>query len=229
MAPSLFVELVTLWILNLWPSLSDHCLLCVKEVHKTLSLPPVDVIYWVYWRTVAALLLQHLFICESDSSPCNASNLAHEISVCSLCCHANQFNRDRGMAGHPQTHMQTSRRRTQHHHSPLKSQMMAQDWCAGDSFSCESTWGIQWSVFSQRVGGRGGWGYRHKGNEGVRRRKLERCIVHTVHIADVSSIHLLCCKKSRSLIFFPPLLFHIVSQDVCGAEFRWLIQSTIRL
>lgn len=78
-------------------------------------------------------------------------------------------------------------------------------------------------------GGAGRGGYRHKGNEGVRRRKLERCIVHTVHIADVSSIHLLCCKKSRSLIFFPPLLFHIVSQDVCGAEFRWLIQSTIRL
>lgn len=68
--------------------------------------------------------------------------------------------------------------------------------------------------------GGGAGGYRHKGNEGVRRRKLERCIVHTVHIADVSSIHLLCCKKSRSLIFFPPLLFHIVSQDVCGAEFR---------
>lgn len=50
----------------------------------------------------ADLMWQHyfcksnLFICGSDSSPCSASNLAQEISVCSLCCHANQFSRDRG-------------------------------------------------------------------------------------------------------------------------------------
>lgn len=98
-------------------------------------------------------LLQQHYFCRSDSSPCDAAELAHEISVCSHCCHANQFNRDGGMATHPQTHMQTPRNHTQSHHSPLRSQMMAQDWSAGDSFSCESTRGIQWSVFSRRVEG----------------------------------------------------------------------------
>lgn len=71
------------------------------------------------------------------------------------------------------------------------------------------------ACLARGLGGGAGGGTDTRGT-----RELERCIVHTVHIADVSSIHLLCCKKSRSLIFFPPLLFHIVSQDVCGAEFR---------
>lgn len=106
----------------------------------------------------------------------------------------------------------THKHTCKHHadaHSTTTPLWRARWWHRTGVLVTESTRGIQWSVFSQRVGGRGGWGYRHKGNEGVRRRKLERCIVHTVHIADVSSIHLLCCKKSRSLIFFPsPLVTH---------------------
>lgn len=100
---------------------------------------------------------------EVIAGPCDASNLAHEISVCSHCCHANQFNREGRMAAHPRTTHAKHRADTQtrSHRSPLRSQMMGRDQSGGwQLFCCEWTWRIYWSVFSRRVegtdaGGRG--------------------------------------------------------------------------
>lgn len=184
MWPSLGVEHVTLWKSS--SSVSPLPPLCIK-----LSVPHCH-------------LLSQLTNCSSITSvPVTCSSVeviaacamppSWHIRLVSAPTAAMPIGSTETEAWQPthQTHRQTPRRHAQSHHSLLKSQMMAQDWGAG-GFSCESTWGIQWSVFSRRVEGTDAGGLT----------KLEGCIVHTVHTADVSSTHLLCCKRSRTFSFY---------------------------
>lgn len=107
---SLGVELVTLWT-----SLSSVSLLPPPCIN--LSVPQCHLLSQLRQHYFCT---SNLFIRGSDSSPCDAANLAHEISVCSHCCHANQFNRDGGMAAHPpNTHANNAQAHTRSHHSPL--------------------------------------------------------------------------------------------------------------
>lgn len=98
----------------------------------------------------------NLFIRRSDSSPCDASDLAHEISVCSHCCHANQFNRGRRMAAHPRTRRENTVQ-TRTHTGDTTSSAEPDDGTGPESwwqfFSWEWTWRIHRSVFSQRAEG----------------------------------------------------------------------------
>lgn len=57
-----------------------------------------------------------LFIRRSDGSPRSASNLAHEMSVCSYHCHVNQFNGEGWMAASPRT--ARAKPACQHIHTP---------------------------------------------------------------------------------------------------------------
>lgn len=187
--------------LNLWPSghhrLSDHCHVFVRLWVKH-SVP--QCLCHLLSPPTLCSCKSNLFFCESNSSPCIASNLAHVISVCSHCCHACivQFTTDRGTAAHPWTHMQTPRRRTLSYHSLLRSQMMAQDRSAGDSFSCESTWEIQWSVFSRRVEGTDAW-WRESEGSGKQRDVL--CTQSTLQMSPLS----ICCVLKEPEFSLPSL------------------------
>lgn len=69
-----------------------------------------------------------LFIRGSDGSPRSASNLAHEMSVCSYHCHVNQFNGEGWKAASPQTARAKPARHHIHTPSPPPSPHWGAKW-----------------------------------------------------------------------------------------------------
>lgn len=183
MCTSLGVERVTLW----WSS--PPCQPLPPLHRKTLS-PSASCIESADLPPQHYFCTSWLFICGSDSSPCHAFDLAHEISVCALCCHANQFNRHGGMAAHPPyTHMQTTT--TKHTHRATTSLGGARWWHRVTVFLAS-----QHEEDNEVCLARGLRGQRRGGGS-----EKVRDVLYTQYTLQMSPL-LICCSKRRSTTCF---------------------------
>lgn len=131
--------------------LSDRCHLRVRPLHKTLS--PLFVIYGVCWLTGSGITSVRVTCLSAEVIAARVMPPTWHMRLVSALTAAMPISsRETEGDGSPptDTHANTMQQtHTWRHHSPLRSQMMAQDWSA--FFLPTQHEEIQWSVFSPRV------------------------------------------------------------------------------